>query len=204
LYSLAATAAGVGALAMASSAEAKIVYTPTKVRIGLVPVQIDLNHDGLTDFVLAQYGSATTYRYFNKLYEYSPDSQASNQVFGTANGWAKAFPPGVKIEPNNRKFGTGGLAGSARLKHGGSTTFKGPWANSGKGLKDHYLGFKFYVNGKAHFGWARLSVKPKSISATLTGYAYETVPNKAIATGDTKGPDTVHPGTLGSLAQGRR
>ena len=38
----------------------------------------------------------------------------------------------------------------------------------------------------------------------LTGYAYETIPNKLIITGKTKGPDviTAQPGSLGHLAQG--
>jgi hypothetical protein len=44
------------------------------------------------------------------------------------------------------------------------------------------------------------------VSATLTGYAYETVPNKAIIAGQITGPDviTMQPETLGSLAHGRR
>ena len=44
------------------------------------------------------------------------------------------------------------------------------------------------------------------IAATLTGYAYETIPNKPIIAGKTNGPDviTVEPTTLGSLALGRR
>jgi hypothetical protein len=42
------------------------------------------------------------------------------------------------------------------------------------------------------------------IEATLTGYAYETIPNKPIIAGKTKGPDviTLEPATLGHLAQG--
>jgi hypothetical protein len=38
----------------------------------------------------------------------------------------------------------------------------------------------------------------------LTGYAYETIPNKPIIAGKTKGPDvfTVQPGSLGHLARG--
>jgi len=46
----------------------------------------------------------------------------------------------------------------------------------------------------------------KPLKALLTGYAYETIPNKAIITGKTKGPDmiTVQPGSLGALAAGRK
>jgi hypothetical protein len=41
--------------------------------------------------------------------------------------------------------------------------------------------------------------------ATLTGYAYETVPNKAIIAGQTTGATVVmvKPGSLGKLAMGK-
>jgi hypothetical protein len=67
------------------------------------------------------------------------------------------------------------------------TGFQGLWANGGKGVKDRYLGFKFAIYGKTHYGWARLNVKvgysdEVYINAALTGYAYETIPNKPIIT----------------------
>ena len=72
----------------------------------------------------------------------------------------------------------------------GTCISSGLWKN----VTNRYLGFKFKIHGKAHYGWARLTVTVKwPISATLTGYAYETVPNKAIVTGKTKGPDADGP-----------
>jgi len=62
----------------------------------------------------------------------------------------------------------------------------------------------FRIKGQIHYGWARLNVQvqlPLTITATLTGYAYETVPNKPIIAGKIKGPD-VEPASLGRLAQG--
>jgi hypothetical protein len=43
------------------------------------------------------------------------------------------------------------------------------------------------------------------VTGTLTGYAYETIPNKGIITGKTKGQDTimVQPDMLGGLARGK-
>jgi hypothetical protein len=63
----------------------------------------------------------------------------------------------------------------------------GRWAN----VRGRYLGLKFRIKGKIHYGWARLNVTVGNsrISATLTGYAYETIPNKPITAGSTKGPD---------------
>ena len=48
-YAAVASAAGVGMLAAAPAAEAKIVYTP--VNVALPPgYALDLNHDGIVDF----------------------------------------------------------------------------------------------------------------------------------------------------------
>jgi hypothetical protein len=80
-----------------------------------------------------------------------------------------------------------------------------------------YLGLKFTVKGKIHYGWARLTVQVLGrafIKATLTGYAYETIPNKAIIAGRTNGSNdnsvdpvvlaapTPQPASLGMLALG--
>ena len=77
-----------------------------------------------------------------------------------------------------------------------------------KDVRNRYLGLKFVVDAETHYGWARLSVKDNRsrMDAVLTGYAYETIPNKPIITGKTKGPDviTVEPATLGRLAMGRK
>ncbi len=87
--------------------------------------------------------------------------------------------------------------------------FFGKWVNGGKGVKDRYLGLKFTIHNQDHFGWARLTTKIDAgknplMRTTLTGYAYETIPNKPIIAGKTKGSDviTVAPGSLGVLAAG--
>jgi len=61
----------------------------------------------------------------------------------------------------------------------------GPWSKA----KNRYLGLEFVIGDKVHFGRARLNVSCQGtdVLATLTGYAYETVPNKAIKAGQTKG-----------------
>jgi hypothetical protein len=62
--------------------------------------------------------------------------------------------------------------------------FTGPWTNgvSGKGFKAHYLGLKLLINGKFHYGWARVD----STDSVLTGYAYETVHDRPIVAGQEK------------------
>jgi hypothetical protein len=68
MYALAASAAGVGILALGQVAEAKIVYTPANVSINpQVPYKLDLNHHGIADFTLSIhtfFDSGSGYREF--------------------------------------------------------------------------------------------------------------------------------------------
>jgi hypothetical protein len=205
-YALAATAAGVGALALARPAEAKVVYTPAhRVMNTSNPHEfylLDLNHDGVKDFSFIAYYEVGLSSQFAFL---RCNPRGTNSVSGRP--FEAALHAGALIGPSGR-FGKGHIT-MARV----STyplAFQGPWANNGKGVKDRYLGLKFAISGKIHYGWARLNVKVGkignivNITALLTGYAYETIPNKAIIAGKTKGPDaiTIQPGSLGHLARG--
>jgi hypothetical protein len=80
-----------------------------------------------------------------------------------------------------------GFIGSCRE----TTSFKGQWVN----VTNRFLGLKFEIHGRTHYGWARLSIGYNrfGLTATLTGYAYETIPNKSITAGATKGPDDEEP-----------
>jgi len=204
-YALAASAAGVSVLALSGSAEAKIVYTPTHVVMNTsndIYHPLDLNNDGVKDFSFIAYHKTGMSSQFAIL---RCNPLATNDILGGKD--EAALRTGIRV-------GTGvHYPSHISMAHIGiftdGSSIQGPWANGGKGVKDRYLGLKFAINGKTHYGWARLNVKigyniGVYIKATLTGYAYETIPNKAIITGKTKGPDviTVQPGTLGHLARG--
>jgi len=190
-YALCATAAGVGMLALAHAAEARIIYTPADVQISRDSYPLDLNGDGITDFVVRQFTSSATS--FMRVRPY----QSKNLIWGIPGypAYASALRAGVVIHANRKKLN----AGSAIMCTIGLGGTFGDWIN----VQNRYLGLKFNVNGKAHYGWARLSTD-NCEEATLTGYAYETVPNKSIVTGKTRGPDviTVQPAKLGHLARG--
>jgi hypothetical protein len=67
-------------------------------------------------------------------------------------------------------------------------TWYGPWVAGGQGVKNRYLGLKFKIGEQFHYGWARVTVTTtanQGFSATLTGYAYETIPDKPIHAGAT-------------------
>jgi hypothetical protein len=230
MYALAASAAGVGVLALVQPAEARIVYTPANrpIAYGLTKLDLDKN-DGLKDadfeFCLSRFlTSSNTSRHTYScpsalrrrtrksprppeavgsalsIYPHGGKKNMKNRIWGSVKG-AYALPKGVSIGPK-LNFTPGGKDMATWISSHGSSGFFGPWA----GAKDRYLAFKFVMKGTIHYGWARLTVVfDQQIRAKLTGYAYETIPNKPIITGKTKGPDvTVEPATLGRLALGRR
>jgi hypothetical protein len=202
IYALVASVTGVGVLALAQPAEAKIVYSPVWITLGLHGAyQLDLNHDNTTDFALYSTVCSNSVSCITVLFLEAPPG-AGNRLIGYVTGSgtavASALRPGSRIgqgEHFRRRFGV-------LLEARSNSGFFGQWGN----VKNRYLGLKFKIKGKTHYGWARLSVNfaKDVITTALTGYAYETVPNKPIIAGKTKGPDviTVQPASLGHLAAG--
>jgi hypothetical protein len=186
MYALAASAAGVGFLALAQPAEGEIVYTPANVKIGInSTIHLDLNHDGTNDFDLKD---------FHKTYSSGPKvgllsvapARRANEAWGYLHGThqlASALPAGHLIaanrhfHPGTDRMVEGSVSGMRR------STCVWQWAN----VTNRYLALKFVIKGKVHFGWARLSVSctpgTGAVTGTLTGYAYETMPGKSLRTG---------------------
>ncbi len=207
-YAMAASAAGVGVLAMAQPGEAKIVYTPAHHVIEPnSSFHLDLNHDGISDFTLYCFGSVHLTSASGSFLSVVPSNFESSGIVGNNVGSYPAAALGAGVQISIKKQFRG-FAMAQRWRHSskGTSTFRDPWANGGKGVTNRYLGFKFTIKKAIHYGWARLSVRRGTAVATLTGYAYQTIPNNAIITGKTKGQDviTLDPGSLGQLARGPR
>ena len=222
MYAIAASAAGVSLLAISQPAEGKIVYTPSNVKLR-GRTFLDLNHDGIADFKIT---NTFVSRQYNCADPFAISYVAiSNRILDQSNGvetksnWARALPKGAKIG-GSQKF-VDGAAMAYRTIGSVETKFsqcvfvskdKGNWVD----VERRYLGLKFLIHGRTHYGWARLNVQLLSegrIATTLTGYAYETIPGKVIIAGATSGPDdaeptaslntpTPEPASLGALAMG--
>lgn len=207
LYALAAGAAGVASIALSPAAEAKIIYTKTHQQI-VHFVKLDLNHDGTPDFQICTSSTGHSCSSsvlprpgpFNEL-KVVPIGQ-TNRVLGNREGkevisGAFALPTGYRL--GGETLFTSSASLMAGCFHSTSTYCGGPWFD----VSRRYLGLKFSINGETHYGWARLTVNWKQNIERLTGYAYESVANKTIITGKTKGPDVVTVSdTLGGLAKG--
>lgn len=173
---VASTAAGVAVLT-APPAEAKIVYTPTTKQVSS-PVQIDLNHDGIADFdvefceclphgQVLQVGLGVT-------------GNMVQAVFGVeAAALRRGAPIGPKQSFASSTQGYGGVFMADAGSYGTAVYSNGPWLN----VRNRFLGLKFLINGQVHFGWARLTSTDRLRHVVLTGYAYETIPNRSLPAG---------------------
>jgi hypothetical protein len=219
MYALAASAAGVSLLALVGSAEGKIVH---KVVNQKLPINdeflLDLNNDTLNDFAFRLY-SANGVGWPRVLHSLGVNGLRGNGILdflSHTHQCAKALPRGAKVGPSDR-FDTKAVMGWAYYAFQfGSGSFC-TWQ---KVTTQAFVGFKFSIAGQTHFGWARfggisLGVR-QSAAATFIDYAYETIPNKTIVTGQTKERNEISagsnpaalstptrgPATLGVLAMG--
>jgi hypothetical protein len=225
-YAVAAGAAGVGLLALAQPAEAKIIYTPSDIPITVngPAVQLDLNHDGVADFSFyngedegAVRGGARgdahpplgfSARFLN-IYAVLPGNSVGAITSFVKETCAAELGPGRKVGPG-KNFQQGviplfAVAGD----YTSPGTLNCPW----QGNKGGFLGLKFVFQGQTYYGWAHITL---GTVPSLTGYAYEDVPNTTILTGATHGPDersdashapvppTPQAASLGTLALGAR
>ena len=188
-YALAASAAGVGLLAFSIPAEGKVIYTAIHHVIPeRASFQLDLDHDKNIDFAISNRVTCGDSGCWYSL--------ALNPVKGNAGlghhfspfyfPFALALKTGARIGHGAKLF-IESFEEMAVAYNGcsqGWCTFGGLWVN----VRRRYLGLRFNIKGKTHYGWARLNVEFTSdnIAAVLTGYAYETVPGKSIKAGQTK------------------
>jgi hypothetical protein len=217
MYAVAAGAAAVSVLALAEPANAKIVYTKTHRVIELKEhYNLDLNHDGKIDFIIRNTSHVFQDGGRRSIFASGiTTGTALNEVAGTTNKYgflAAALKPGARIPTphirHSKKFRNIAkmidyCSGVGCSEHSSGTS--GNWVN----VSNRYLGLMFKINGQTHYGWARLNVRYVrfiTLRATLTGYAYETIPGRSVVAGHTSGPDviTIQPATLGELALGRK
>jgi hypothetical protein len=197
-YGAAAAAAGIGLLALAQPAAAKIVFTPTHQTI--MPnqtIKLDLNNDGVSEFSLRIFNT-----HLSGVYQTGRnDSSGSVNLAGLAGsdkavratsilGFVDALASNAKVGGSDQ-FESGVMV-DCTITNGGSGGARGPWVKQ----KNKFLGVKFAISGQTHYGWVRLSVqqigrRACDLKALVTGYAYENTPNTPILAGQRSGANEV-------------
>ena len=190
-HDLAAAAAicaiGLGSMAVAPIANAEIVYTPANRTVGNIPngasfLPIDLNNDGIVDLSISAYNFVSFSSGDHVFHDLEALAKPGNLILATTHRLIAADVPGQIIGSvtARARFEEDGVMATSRFNGGTGNTFsssKGLWLHA----KNRFLGVKFLINGETHYGWARLNATAGF--ATLTGYAYETIPDKPIPAG---------------------
>ncbi|MGD0987818.1 MAG: hypothetical protein ABR874_08410 [Candidatus Sulfotelmatobacter sp.] len=192
--------AGAGIAASTLPAIAEIVYTPTHKNVDM-DFYLDLNHDGIGDFHIHSY-YLSGFASLNVIPMVSGNKIAAVHHecgFRGESTAAAPLPLGAVIGPNSPFQANA----QCMVHENESSAPTGPWL----GVQDHYLGLEFLINGQKHFGWARISVQYVECFpciGRIFGYAYETIPNKAIIAGDQGQAEEAfaEPTVLGALALG--
>ena len=201
-YALAASAAGVSLMSLAQAANAQIIFTPANVTTGAPgsTYNLDLNNDGIPDFTIKGYGDGV-YNAFMAI-NVTGAGEAIQFVktcvgtLGTYCSYAAALNQGDKIP--GTKLNVDGVPIEVANSNNGNASYRGVWAN----VQNHFVGLKFKLSGQTHYAWMRMSVRarPGKLQAHISGYAYESTPNKAILAGQKTG--AANTGSLGALAKG--
>jgi hypothetical protein len=179
-YALAAGAAAV----CAPGAQAKVVFTPNNTVLHANHhLDVDLNNDGKTDIrvSVASFKSSNSY-FVAQLWAAGAPGNSVDDVGGTSykRGWAKALAAGAQIGRSavflNRGVMIGADVGVVTNGYFENTT-------------DRFVGVSFQINGTTHYGWIGFRQvtylkEEGDITATLTGWAYETEANTPIIAGD--------------------
>lgn len=202
-YAIAASAAA-SLLALSPAANAEIVYTPADVTAGNgSSYNLDLNNDGTPEFVIEGFGLGLDIRRISTGIEGIEEIVPCSNISSTYCTYAAAVAQGNMIPGKISRF----ASEAAQIEFVRDNVYYGYWHN----VKSHYLGLEFQVNGKIHYGWARMSVQVTgaSVIAHITGYAYETVAKQPIHAGQrmetTEAPTSdaaSGQGSLGALARG--
>jgi hypothetical protein len=176
--------AGSALLGVPAVAQADIIYTPGPVTAGpsqTIPINFNPLSDATTDFSISA-GSAGIPSFISI-------NGAVNTRFTTG---LTPLNLGDAITLANTTVSGGNL-----MKSHIGPTYDYPWGGVANGTS-RFLGVKFDIAGQSHLGWAEISLQKNIPSATVLGYAYETVAGQQIAAGAT----TPEPSSLALFAAG--
>jgi len=174
LYALAAGAA----LAAVTPAQAKVIFTPRDVvtKHGYYDYNIDLNHDGVADLYLEPIteGCGSETRFCFQFLDAYPLGASTGFVAATSGDDASALQTGAIIGSQDAFTQNKTLVFSS-----GSGNYGGNF----RGVRDRFLGVRFLISDQVHYGWVAFRHVDGNVGF-LSGWAYETEPNKAIIAGD--------------------
>ena len=140
---------------------------------------LDLNNDQIIDYIVS-----SDFDSWEEWLGIVSDSNAENGIISTTPWYAHPVPLDSEKEifnlrgySNGESYETWGFFTIGDC-FGGEPGCTYDWKDKG----DKYLGLRFIVNGKIHYGWVRLDVASVN-QWVIKDYAYNATPNKPILAG---------------------
>ncbi len=188
----------VPAIMFSASINAQIVYTdviPDSTSTGTF--NLDLNNDGTTDFVI-NYTSATVLggtncggTLNNRFISVTPSG--SNQVVNDSSSKVTKLWLNSQIDSSTLTWNniSNQLLISFTFSCVNDSVFgwtwfgyaSGPWHAPSNLAANGFVGLKLVTSGNIYYGWVQLSVVAGGWSFTVKDYAYNSIPNQSIITG---------------------
>jgi hypothetical protein len=178
-----------GSILFTVAANAQIVYTdlnPDSTIIYTNRYHLDLNDDGVDDFTLTvSFGSArcgAECQGHRSEARVSPAGGSLNAIINDVTNYPRALDSLSVINDSASKWSASTsqiLAEVNCLDCGGD--YYGNWTTT----DDKYLGLKLISGTNTYYGWMRLSVTVSLAYMVVSGYAYNSIPNKPIRAGET-------------------
>ncbi len=194
-------------LTLGSVAHGQVEYSgPQNIEIDLVNFEyLDINDDGVDDFVFLLYGSTTSFvmGVYNLFYAFGWGG-VFNARTDTYNSWmihqdavytSRTIAHGLNSNsPVNAAqtqwSNANGMGWPAILRYGSyiNVTAPGYTYTNSDGIgdfvgEDKYVGVRFMIGASQHYGWIRVNLPRKLSPLTIIDWAYKTDANEGIVTG---------------------
>jgi hypothetical protein len=190
----------------------QVVYTDITDSPGNGTSVYDLNLDGDGTIDFQIYGSGGVQILADAMVLNGSSVFTSNSIAGALNQYSASasFAYPFALEPNTAIGPSlSWQAGNGQIlryinSSGSSCQYVSNWCdNSGSSddITDKYLGLKFKIGTEIHYGWVRLDIigTDNVESWLVKDYAYESIPDAPITTGDTGNLSVEDSGTLAQI-----
>ncbi|WP_343632493.1 T9SS type A sorting domain-containing protein [Fluviicola sp.] len=178
----------------AAAADAQIVYTDVNPDVTLNVIndslnayEVDFDNDGNAEMIVASYGfvhpQAGQINLSINLIQ--PNNVAALLGYDDAGyPYVSALASGTLVDPAATNwYDTTAFGGSQAANAVNAVAF-GAYGQFNTGA-DLYMGARFVLATGTHYGWVRIQVPTDVTSTMIKDYAYRTVPNMGLTTGQT-------------------
>jgi hypothetical protein len=194
-------------LALGSAAHGQVEYSgPQNIEIDMGNIEyIDINDDGVDDFIFILYGIATSYTasiyHISYVYGWGMVANARSDTYNswmihqdevfTSRTLAHGLDSNAPVNASQTQWSNdNGMGWPGVLEYGfylnvtaPGYTYKTSYKMGGFNGEDKYLGVRFMIGARQHYGWVRVNIPLSLTPITIVDWAYNTDADEGVLTG---------------------